>query len=227
MDNTDYQAKNEEVNQGLTRTGLSIERLTMLQEHMAASSAISSATMVLSISGLSKEYKELGVVLQVVGQITNMLFMAERMLWMEKKKTTAATNEQTVASGTAAAANTGETASLWAKAVAGVAANLWLAPVVAGIIAVAAASVYALSTKSMAEGGAGIAGEGETFKAHAGERYWFGGKNGQFPFPGGGTTIIHNHYAPVTDDMITRLEEYDRNNLLRNGIEPGASGTGR
>lgn len=56
----------------------------------------------------------------------------------------------------------------WGRAAAGIAANLWLAPVVAGIIAAALVGMYAVQANWMATGGSGIVSEPTLFVA--GER---------------------------------------------------------
>ncbi len=113
--------------------------------------------------------------------------------------------------------------AFWAKAIAGIAANLWLAPVVAAIVAGAVIAVWALKERYMAFGGAGVVREPTVFVAgEAGpEMYAFA------PLSVGGTPtgaavgtggIIVNIYGTADRDAIFEMEQRLQDMIYGRGL---------
>jgi len=92
----------------------------------------------------------------------------------------------------------------WGRAAAGIAANLWLAPVVAAVIAGALVTLYGLQAHWFAAGGSGVVREPTLFVAgeHGAEAYSFVPIAGATGFGGGsgGMSIGTVNYYIVADN---------------------------
>jgi len=193
-----------EAQEGMTRTGVSLERMENQYNRMGALIVLQNANMAMSTSGLAKEHKELAAIMQIVTTVTHSYLTMQMMANMQHRMAAAAKRDEAGASLYKAGGSAMES---------GVETQGMSLPMIAMAVGTAIgliATIYGI-TKMERGGSVKTTSEGLAY-LHPGETV--------IPAGGGrGIQIINEFNVPVTTELTNKLETEQRRMIYARGLE--------